>query len=185
MRFARSKLCALAAGLIVLLSASPVRAAGDESLEYAIKATYLYKFAPFIEWPDAAFASPSSAVDLCIVGDDPFGESLSQAVAGQRIGARPVVLRHVAAAHPDSGCHIMFIAGSATQSVAAALDAVRGAHVLTITDSARDPEAKGIIHFVVQEKRVRFDIDDQAASENGITISSKVLSLALSVKPRA
>lgn len=181
----RSKLCVLAAGLLLILYAVAARAEIGEPREYAIKATYIYKFAPFVEWPDAAFASPSSTIELCVVGADPFGTMLEQAVEGQRIHERPIVLRHVATASRDSGCHIMYVGGSPQQSVAEALGAVRGAPVLTITDAALDADAKGIIHFVVRDNRVRFDIDDHAASENGLVLSSKVLSLALSVKPRA
>jgi hypothetical protein len=57
--------------------------------------------------------------------------------------------------------------------------------VLTITDSARNARAKGIVHFVLRDNRVRFEIDEQAAAENGLVISSKVLGLAISVRPRA
>jgi hypothetical protein len=155
------------------------------SLEYAVKATYLYKFGPFVEWPGAAFESPSSAINLCVVGDDPFGEILDQAVSGQRIGERPVAVRRLRTVGRESGCHIMYVAGSDAQSVAEILDTVRGTPVLTITDSAQDARAKGIIHFVIHDNRVRFEIDDYAAAGNGLMISSKVLSLALSVRPRA
>jgi hypothetical protein len=79
----------------------------------------------------------------------------------------------------------MFIAGSADQSVMDALAAVQGTPTLTITDAARRPGAKGIVHFVVRENRVRFEIDDKTAAENRLAISSKVLSLALAVRPRS
>lgn len=157
----------------------------NDSLEYAVKATYLYKFGPFVEWPAAAFGSPSGAVNLCVVGDDPFKEVLDQAVSGQRIGERPIVLRRLPAVDRHSGCHIMYVAGSDAQPVAEVLDTVHGTPVLTITDSARNARAKGIIHFVIHDDRVRFEIDDYTAAENGLIISSKVLSLALSVRPRA
>lgn len=183
LKSARTSLLALAACLAVLVS-NPAARAESDALEYAVKATYLYKFGSFIDWPDTAFKSPSSAVDLCVVGDDPFGKILDRAVSGQRIGVRPIVVHRLRAAGRGSGCHIMYIAGSDVQSVAEALDAVRGTPVLTITDSARDARAKGIVHFVIHENRVRFEIDDYAASVNGITISSKVLSLATSVRPR-
>jgi hypothetical protein len=61
---------------------------------------------------------------------------------------------------------------------------VEGTSVLTVTDAARTPNARGIIHFVVQNDRVRFHIDERAAARNGLSISSKLLSLALSVRHR-
>lgn len=157
----------------------------SESVEFAVKATYLYKFAPFVEWPDAAFESQSSPLMLCVVGTDPFGPVLDRAVAGQTIGERPVVVRRLPRLEPDSRCHIMYVMGSDAQPAAAALDIVRGKPVLTFTDAARGSGAKGVVHFVVRDNRVRFEIDDHAAAQNDLKISSKVLSLATAVRPRS
>ena len=156
----------------------------SNSLEKAVKATYLYKFGSFVDWPDMAFISPSSDVHLCIAGDDPFGPTLDLAVQGQQVEGRPVTVRRIRIAERDSQCHIMFISGSSAQSVAEGIDAVSGTPTLTITDSSRDASAKGIIHFVIRDNRVRFEIDDQVAAANGLMISSKVLSLAVYVRAR-
>ena len=188
--FARRCSAAFAAWLMVGLIAPQTYGQGDShargsSLEYAVKATYLYKFAPFVDWPPGAFASPSSAVNLCVIGDDPFGDILDRAVRGQEVGDRPIAVRRLRTVDQNSGCHIMYVTGSDRQSVTEALDAVRGTPVLTITNSASRAGAQGVIHFVIVGNRVRFEIDDQAAARNGITISSKLLSLAVSVRRRA
>lgn len=156
----------------------PAAAAEGQSLEQAVKATYLYKFGLFVEWPGAAFASANSAVNLCVVGEDPFGATLDNAVNGQRIGGREIAVRRLKTAGRESGCHILYAGGSEAQQVMAA---VRGSGVLTITDAHAGTSA-GIINFVIKDNRVRFNIDEAAAAQNGITISSKLLSLALDVK---
>lgn len=171
-------ICALSCG------GQSVSAQDNGSLERAVKATYLYKIGAFVGWPDSAFASPSSDVQLCIAGDDPFGPLLDAAIQGQQVEGRPVVVRRMRTAESDSQCHIMFIAGSEAQSVEDGVKAMSGTPTLTITDSARDAGAKGIVHFVVRDNRVRFEIDDQVAAANRLTISSKILSLAVSVKAR-
>ena len=153
------------------------------SLEYAIKATYLYKFAPFVEWPQSAFETPASQISVCIVGNDPVAQALGPTPADQTVGERPYQVRRLERVERDSGCHILYVAASNAQSASDAMDAVRGTPVLTVTDSARTP-AQGIVSFVVQDNRVRFDIDDAAAAENGIIISSRLLSLARSVRRR-
>ncbi len=158
-----------------LLGAQPGRA-GDTSLEYAVKATFLYKFAPFVEWPSSAFDQPGSPFVLCIVGNDPFAESVEKTVAIQHVGDHPVVLRRLAVADGKAGCHVMFVGGSQGQTVAQALDAVRGSPTLTVTDSGA--AAPGIVQFVVLGGRVNFDIDTAAAAANHLTISSKLLALA-------
>lgn len=150
-----------------------------------MKATYLYKFVPFVTWPQTAFAASGTPVTLCVVGEDSFGATLDEAVAGQTANGRAILLRRLDRVDRQSGCHIVFASGSPSQPVSEILGAVRGTPVLTFTDAARGNQAKGIIHFVVHDGRVRFEIDEYAAAENGITISSKVLSLAVSVRPRS
>lgn len=77
-----------------------------------------------------------------------------------------------------AGCHIVYVG----QGGGAALAAAAGQPgLLAVTDSAAAPE-RGCVHFVVSEGRVRFHIDQQAASRNGLTISSRLLNLALTLQ---
>jgi len=168
----------------LLVTAVLARAAAAQPatpLETAVKATDLYKFAAFVDWPAAAFAGPGDPAVLCVAGDDPFGPVLDQAVRGQRIGARPITVIRLDRVERGAGCHILFVAPSRRQSLADALDKVRGQPVLTITDSSADPSARGMIDFVLQNSRVRFRINARIAEADGLEISSKLLSLA--VKP--
>lgn len=145
------------------------------SLEYAVKAAFLTKFGAFVIWPGGA----PKTLQLCVVGDDPFGGALEQAAKGQ--AGYAVAIRRLAAVERDSGCDVLYAAGSARQSTAQALAAVQGAPVLTVTDSAQGG-VRGMIHFVVFEDRVRFQVDAAQAARGGISLSSKLLTLALSVK---
>ena len=176
-----SALAVVALGMALL----PGKAsAADESVEYAVKAAFLHKFGSFVEWPATAFASPTSPFQLCVVGEDPFGAALDKAVSGQQIARRPVEVRRLKTVKPDSGCHIVYLAASETQRLAQIIEALRGSSVLTVSDGRSPGAATGIINFVIKDDRVRFDIDDEAAAQNRLAISSKLLSVALSVKPR-
>jgi len=161
-----------------VLAASPSASAADRSLEYAVKATFLYKFAPFVDWPPGALGDGEAPFVICIVGADPFGDSTERMLEGQRIGTHPLALRRLAVADAHAGCHVMFVAGSPAQPVTQALDAVRGTPTLTVTDA---PAAPGIIRFVMINDRVNFEIDANAAAANHLTISSKLLALAHTV----
>lgn len=176
-----TRVAALLAVLAALVPHGTARAESG-SIENAVKATYLYKFAPFVEWPPSAFASASSPLQLCILGRDPFGTSLDQAVSGQRVAGHPVAVRRLERVSAVSGCHILYVGASRSQA-AEALQAVRGAPVLTVADSGQVSGA--IISFVVKDNRVRFDIDASAAAANRVTISSKLLSLATSIRTGA
>lgn len=165
----------------ITLAPALAMAAEHTSLEYAVKAAYLYKFGNFVEWPAAAFENASSAVNLCIVGEDPFGDTLDKVVQGQHIGERPIHVRRLKTVTRESGCQILYVGGADTERVAQTLEAVRGANVLTVTDAADTGRSESVIDFVIKDDHVRFNIDTHAASLNGLAISSKLLGLALSV----
>lgn len=158
--------------------------AQNNAVELAIKATYLYKFPPFVEWPAGALP-PVGNFTLCIVGDDPFGAMLDQAVSGQQVKDRPIVVRRMPAFNADAGCQMVFATGSATQPVPAILAALRGKPILSVTDNERDGQPMGMLNFVIADNRIRFAIDAQVAADAGLMISSKLLSLAIRVRPRS
>ena len=154
--------------------------AQSTSLEYAVKAAYLPKFAPFVEWPNPAAEFPGGVFTVCVIGEDPLDGLLDNDVRSQQEQGHPIVVRRFRSLTDDPGCTVAFAAGSAAQ-VAADLAALHGSPVLTVTDGATDPAATGIINFVVVDGRVRFEIDARAAAANRLTISSKLLSLATRV----
>jgi hypothetical protein len=162
----------LAASLILILT-GPTMA--DVSLEYQVKAAYLTKFIPFITWPDSALAGPGAPVTLCVLGADPFGGKLEQAAAANK-SDRAIVVRHVGG--PDTNCQLLFVSGDDEGAV----EALQGRPVVTVTDSGA--HTHGVISFVIANNHVRFDIDDAAAQQDGLVISSKLLGLAHAVKQR-
>jgi hypothetical protein len=160
--------------------AASARAQTSEEL---VKATFMYRFASFVTWPPQAFADAESPIRLCVIGADPFAQSLSRAVAAQRVNGRGFEVRRLVTAADASQCQMVYVVGD---RVDATLRAVRGQPVLTITDGAHGAgAARGIIHFVIVEDHVRFHIDDASAAEGGMPIDPRLLSLALSVRRRA
>ena len=171
-----------AASLACTLAAAaepPPEGAGPE---LAIKATYLYRFAPFVSWPVGVYARRRAPLVICVQGEDPFGLVLDRAAGGQRVGPHPVVVRRLARIEARSGCHIVYLAGGPAQSGAQALQALAGEPVLTVTDEARGAPAKGIVHLLRQGGKLRFSIDAGQAEAHGVAISSKLLALAVEVK---
>ena len=164
----------------LMLAPRVAGAPSAESLEYAVKATFLYKFAGFVEWPAASFETATSPVTLCVLGNDPVASLIDQAAAGRQMGERPIAVRHLQMFERNSACHILYVPGNMPDSI----NAAHGTPVLTVTDSAPIGASGSIVTFVVQDNRVRFDIDDAAAAQNNLAISSKLLSLARVVRPR-
>ena len=158
------------------------RAEAQEGSEPEVKADYLYKLASFVDWPASALGASSNPLVICIIGNDPFGPILDRAIAGRRVADRPITVQRLPQADRNLGCHIVYLSGTGDQPVTEALRVLKGTPVLTVTDASDTP---GMIDFVLVQGHVRFRADEAAAAEAGLTISSKLLDLATSVKPRA
>lgn len=175
---------ALWAGVLTLTAlfaqGTPARA---QSLEYPIKAAFLFKFGEFVQWPADAFEASGGAINICIVGDSDFAAIVGNAVRNEMVAGRKVMAQPLASIAATDSCHIAYIAGSPKQSVEAALQAVAGSPMLTVTDDAKGAGA-GVIHFVIRNNRVRFIINDKMAAANSLTLSSALLNIAVSVVRR-
>lgn len=175
------------AGLLALLFlAAPLQgraATGDGALEDVVKAAYLYKFTPFVEWPASAFTAPSSPFTICVLGADPIGASLDQVLAGRQVGEHSVRIRRLQAADLPDGCQILYVAASRAQ-VSAALDRVKGAPVLTVTEQSLGVSG-AMVQFYVKDGHVRFTLDPAVANAHGMMISAKLLSLAAAIQSGA
>jgi len=159
----------------------PARGAQDPDLAAAVKATYLHKFAPFVKWPAGAFAAADSPYVICVMGDDGFQDLVRRAVAGQTVGGRPFNVHSPATIEQAQRCHILYLGSAGFAPSATVIEALRGQPVLTVTDAASGTSS-GVVHFLLDAGRVRFEIDARLAQLNGIEISSRVLELALRVK---
>jgi len=166
---------------LALAFTGPSAGAQGPPLELAVKAAYVAKFAPFVIWPPASFAAPTAPLVLCVQGDDPFDGILDRLTAGETVGAHPVIVRRLQRLDADSGCEIAYLAGSPVQSPDAALKAVEGLPVLTVTD-ADSGGGRGIVHLLLIGGRVRFTIDVAKAAQSHLGVSSKLLALAIKVK---
>lgn len=156
----------------------PDLAAASASFEYDVKAAFLLNFTKFVEWPPRAFPAPDAALTICILGDDPFGRALDQMVEGESVNGHKIAVERIAADRQKS-CQVLYAGNNTTMPIPAG---VAGPVVLTVGEGADFIRQGGIIAFVVDNRRVRFDINLKAATNAGLKLSSKLLSVARSVE---
>jgi hypothetical protein len=154
--------------------------AADDPLEYQVKAAFMLNFTKFIEWPSEAFSASDSPIAICVLGEDPFGNTLDQIVAGEVVNGRKVVAQRIKLAPPPKSCQVMFV-GKSEEEVLKSLPDV-GFGVLTIGEGEKFVRDRGMIAFVVENRRVRFGINLTAAETAGLKLSSKLLNVARSVE---
>ena len=155
------------------------QAAEAQHREYRVKAAFLLNFTKFIEWPANSFADTDSPISISILGDDPFGRTLDQIVEGETVNDRRLVVARIQGEPPKS-CQVLFISKS-EKDVAKILTAL-GPGVLTVGEGESFLREGGIIAFVIENRRVRFDINKGTARNAALKISSKLLKVARSVK---
>jgi len=172
--------------LVLLLTCAwvlPIRSihAQEAPTEYQVKAAYLFNFLKFVEWPGDPLADTHGHWVIGIVGDNPFGDELTQIIAGKTVQGHELQVRQFRAGEDLHECHVLFISTSEKKRIPSVLAALSGSSVLTVGDMDHFIESGGMIQFVMEEKRVRFGIDVGASSRARLKISSKLLSLARTV----
>jgi hypothetical protein len=177
----RPLLMAVAAACAFL--AIPVLHAQDpRPTDYQVKATYLYNFGRFIEWPGNVAAAQGGSFTVCVLGQDPFGPSLDATLAGETIGGKTVVAKRISSAEESGDCQIVFLSrmdDSRLNQIIAGLDKKA---VLTVSDMSQFVKRGGMIQFVLEGKKVRFEVNLTATQHAGLTLSSELLKVATAVK---
>lgn len=154
----------------------------SQAPEYRIKAAFLYNFALYTEWPTSAFEKSDSPLVMAIAGDDPFGKELDAAVRGKTVHGRGIEIRRYKAASDVANCHLLFLSTSEARHLPGVLRKFPDTKPLTIGETDDFCRSGGVIRFFVEENKVRFEVNTDAAIRAKLKISSKLLHLARVVR---
>jgi hypothetical protein len=160
----------------------------SDSSEYLIKAGFIFNFAKFVEWPSNAFAQPDSPIVIGILGTDPFGTIIDKIVQDKKIGARGFVVKRLkwgTDLKELRECKILFIGASERAHMDELVQMLRGLPILTVGETPGFAERGGVIRFVLEDNRVRFEVNVVAARQADLTISSRLLTLARIIQQSA
>ena len=146
--------------------------------EYQVKAAFLYNFAKFVDWPGEAFSDSSAPLVIGVIGEDPFGGALDRAINGKTVSGRSLLVRRLKWGQDLRSCHILYISSSERKRLPQILQSLKGASVLTVGDMGQFNQRGGIINFILEANKVRFEINSHGADQARLRISSKLLTLA-------
>ena len=146
--------------------------------EYQVKAAFLFNFAKFVDWPRGTYASPRAPFAICILGKDPFGGALDEVLAGKAMQNHPVSVLRLKDRWEGRRCQIIFVSSSETRNYPEIIEALRGSSVLTVGETGGFAALGGTIEFTIENDRVRFAINPEAARRAGLKCSSRLLALA-------
>lgn len=172
----RATLIACLSLALLLLAAT---AQESQPSEYQVKAAFLFNFAKFVEWPPEAFEGETSPLVFGILGDNPFGDALERTIQNKTINRHSLVIKQFHSVAEVTNCHVLFVCASEKKRLAEICGGLRGTSILTVGDTEGFSEAGGMINFVFENKRIRFQINDEPAKAARLKISSKLLNLAV------
>jgi hypothetical protein len=169
--------------LVTLLSSGFVAAQGmgqgeqgqSPTPEYQLKAVFLFNFAQFVAWPDSAFESPTAPLVIGVLGSDPFGALLEEAVQGEVVNGHPLSIRRFSRIEDVDTVHILFLGQADGARLAAAIGQLRFRPILTVGESDQFARSGGMIGFVMDHSRIRLRINRQAAEAASLQLSSRLL----------
>ena len=174
---------ALAVGAGLAPSTAP-ETQGQEAAhfsEYEVKAAFLVKFAMFVEWPARAFAQGDSPVTIGVLGEDPFGPEFEKGLRREVAAGRRFVLKRSHKVQELQEVQILFISSGEKARLPEILEALQGRPVLTVADQERFAHRGGMINFMKEGPRIRFEINAAAIQAAGLKPSSKLMQVALPV----
>jgi hypothetical protein len=146
-----------------------------EAGEYQVKAVFVFNFSHFVEWPPQAFTAANQPFVICILGEDPFGTRLDEAVRGEQINQHPLLVRRLHSVGEAGECQILYIDRSQSAELRATLAALERRSMLTVSDLDGGAERGVMIQLATENNRIRLRINVEAARAAGLTISSKLL----------
>ena len=135
-----------------------------------VKAIYLLNFGRFATWPPAA-SPDSDTFWVCILGRDPFGRVLDDALIGETIAGKRVAAKRVPRSEDAAGCRILFISDSEEKQLKQVLQTAARVRTLTVSDMPRFVEEGGMIQFISQGNKVRFAVNVVAVEQAGLGLS--------------
>lgn len=172
----------LAAAASLLVSFLNLYAQQARPAEYQVKAAYLHNFGRFVEWPARFAETTDDFFSICVLGQDPFGAALDATLTGETIDSKSVVARRIVKSEDAVNCRILFISSSENNHLKEILMALDRSDVLTVSDMPRFSQRGGMIQFVLQGNRIRFEVNLAAAQGAGLTLSSELLKVAVTVR---
>jgi len=160
---------------------SALEAQTPKPTEYEVQAAYLSNFGRFVEWP-ARNAGTNNTFYVCVLGQDPFGPLLDAALKGEAIAGESMAAKRVANAAEAANCRVVFVNPAKDNDLKSILATLRTTNALTVSDHFDFTRQGGMIQFVLDGNRVRFEINLAAAQRAGLTLSSQLLKVAVAVR---
>lgn len=149
--------------------------------EYAVKASFIFNVANFVEWPASAFASSTAPLKIAVVAAHPIPD-FAAALQGKAIRGHAVVVEQYATAERIEGSHVIFVTSDAVSQVRAMLKSADGHPVLTMVEEDAEAPGAAVVSLGIVQARLAFSVNLDAADSAGLQMNPNLLKLAKAVQ---
>lgn len=171
--------------IVLLIIHLVITAQTSPSREYQLKAIFLYNFSQFVEWPPGSFSSDQAPLIIGIVGTDPFGSYLEEAISGEKINGHPLVIERYSSIDQIGACQILFVNLPETKKREQVITTLKGRNILTVSDAPDFLQHGGMIRFFTRQGKLKLQVNLETAKAANLVISSKLLRLVEIFTPKA
>jgi len=170
------------AASVLVFAPEKIRAQSGVSTEYQIKAAFLFNFAQFVEWPSMDSTNADNPFVIGVLGENPFGGALDEIVKGETIGNRKIIVQHSSRVEDLKNCQIVFVCKSEKARLPRILEELKGKNLLTVGECSGFDQSGGVMNFYIEDDKVHFEINPDAAEREKLKISSQLFRLGKIVK---
>jgi len=161
--------------LLLIMAVFNTPAASLAQSESEVKAAFTYNFAKFVQWPAAVFPSPQAPLVIGVRPQDVLAADL-EALSGKMVRGRPLKILLASRAEDFQKCHVIVLSHPADARLLR--ETLSKFPILTITNEEENFKNLGaVINFIIEDNKVRFEINLNAARRANLTISSQLLKL--------
>ena len=164
--------------VFLLVRSTLLSAQTSPTPEYKVKAAFIFNFTQFVEWPAASFSSAKAPIIIGVLGNNPFGSYLEEAVTGEKVNGHPLIIQYYKNIQDIKKCQILFINMEETDMLEDSIASLKKRCMLTISNGPDFTRQEEIIRFFIENNKTQFQINQEAAKESNLVISSKLLKLA-------
>ena len=174
--FALKRCLSVIIGCQLLITGLLSIAYSDTDIERQVKISFIYNYAKFVTWPDAA-SDEAAPLNFCIIGSQQLADGILQ-LNNKKVNARTIQVHSLNQDQPTHDCNIVFVSESESSRLDKKLSPLATLPILTISTIPHFVQAGGMIGLKVLDNRVRFDINLLAVQKVGLSIDSQLSSLA-------
>jgi hypothetical protein len=171
----------LSGTLLAIPVTSSVNAQDTTSIEYKVKAAYIFKFFNFFEWNNSDSTIPKQPFRVGVYGDSAIYSALES--LSKVSGGKGIIPKKINPGDSLEGLHLLFLSKSNGDSLQKVFQESQSQNILTVGEETSFCLKGGAVNFIIDNEKVKFEINRQAVKKAGIQVSARILKAAKHVYP--